>query len=195
MAESDELRRLHNGTGWYGRRICEGHIFPDMSHRFLGHQRMLTLYISQIYACYQWQLYVWQEQEFAYSVGPGLEASIRGIRSWAKSDLRRFDAQYNVAYTCNLNIILFNRYLFSKHTDARTYTLGTYIRTYIQEWHKIWRYAKILYDTQVISCKPAKMRYEPGHIISYIIACTPSEDSDQPVHPRSLISLRMALCG
>ena len=30
-------------------------------------------------------------------------------------------------------------------------------------------------------------RNEPGHSISYKIACAHSEDSDQPVHPRSLI--------
>ena len=29
--------------------------------------------------------------------------------------------------------------------------------------------------------------YKPGHNISYKIACVPSEDSDQPAHPRSLI--------
>ena len=29
--------------------------------------------------------------------------------------------------------------------------------------------------------------YEPGHSISYKIACTISEDSDQPAYPRSLI--------
>ena len=28
---------------------------------------------------------------------------------------------------------------------------------------------------------------EPGHSISYNIACAPSEDSDQPAHPRRLI--------
>ena len=28
---------------------------------------------------------------------------------------------------------------------------------------------------------------QPGHSISYKIACAPSEDSDQHVHPRSLI--------
>ena len=28
---------------------------------------------------------------------------------------------------------------------------------------------------------------EPGHSISYKIACAPSEDSDQPAHLRSLI--------
>ena len=71
-----------------------------------------------------------KNKNLAYSVGLGLEASIRGIRSWAKSDLRRFDAQYNVAYTCNLNIILFNRYLFSNtHTHVRARVL-TYARTY-----------------------------------------------------------------
>ena len=31
---------------------------------------------------------------------------------------------------------------------------------------------------------------EPGHSISYNTACAPSENSDQPVHPHSLISLR-----
>ena len=35
--------------------------------------------------------------------------------------------------------------------------------------------------------------HEPGHSISYKIAHAHSEDSDQPAHPRSLISLRRAL--
>ena len=33
----------------------------------------------------------------------------------------------------------------------------------------------------------AGTQYEPGHSISCKIACVPSEDSDQPVDPRSLI--------
>ena len=31
--------------------------------------------------------------------------------------------------------------------------------------------------------------FEPGHSISYNIAYVPSEDSDQPAHPRSLIRI------
>ena len=31
--------------------------------------------------------------------------------------------------------------------------------------------------------------FEPGHSISYKIACTSSEGSDQPTHPRSRISV------
>ena len=38
-------------------------------------------------------------------------------------------------------------------------------------------------------------KYEPGHCISYKIACVSSEDSNQSAHERSLISLRKALCG
>ena len=34
-----------------------------------------------------------------------------------------------------------------------------------------------------------KTAYEAGHSISYQIACAPSEDSDQPAHPRSLITV------
>ena len=32
------------------------------------------------------------------------------------------------------------------------------------------------------------IRFGTGHSISYKIVCAASEDSDQPVHPRSLIS-------
>ena len=34
------------------------------------------------------------------------------------------------------------------------------------------------------------LMYEPPHDKTYKMACTPSEDSDQPGHPPSLISLR-----
>ena len=34
-----------------------------------------------------------------------------------------------------------------------------------------------------------KTETEPGHSISYKIAYAPSEDSDQPMHPRSLIRI------
>ena len=37
--------------------------------------------------------------------------------------------------------------------------------------------------------------YEPGHSISYKITYTPSEDSDLPAHPCSLLSLHRAFCG
>ena len=33
----------------------------------------------------------------------------------------------------------------------------------------------------------ADLKYEPDHSFSYKIACAPSEDSDQPAHPRRLI--------
>ena len=37
--------------------------------------------------------------------------------------------------------------------------------------------------------------YEPAHDKTNKMACAPSEDSDQPGHPPSLISLRCALSG
>ena len=37
--------------------------------------------------------------------------------------------------------------------------------------------------------------FEPGHSISYKIACIPNEDSDQTKHLRSLISLHRVLYG
>ena len=38
--------------------------------------------------------------------------------------------------------------------------------------------------------KLTSFRIEPAHDKTYKMACAPSEDSDQPVHPPSLISLR-----
>ena len=40
-----------------------------------------------------------------------------------------------------------------------------------------------------------KAKYEPPHDKTNKMACAPSEDSDQPGHPPSLISLRCALNG
>ena len=37
--------------------------------------------------------------------------------------------------------------------------------------------------------------FEPAHYKTNKMACAPSEDSDQPEHPTSLISLRFALNG
>ena len=36
-------------------------------------------------------------------------------------------------------------------------------------------------------CLQGILTNEPGNSISHNIACVPSEDSDQPAHPRSLI--------
>ena len=40
-----------------------------------------------------------------------------------------------------------------------------------------------------------KGNFEMGWTFPTIYACTPSEDLDQPAHPRSLISLCRAFCG
>ena len=45
---------------------------------------------------------------------------------------------------------------------------------------KFWNEKNVTFGTCLIA-------FEPGHSMSYNIACAPSEDSDQPAHPRSLI--------
>ena len=37
--------------------------------------------------------------------------------------------------------------------------------------------------------------YESGHSISYKISCAPSENTDQPAHPRNLIRIFAGLSG